>query len=151
MDINSSPELTQTVEDFIALGISDEMTYSNFSVLAKCIDESSILYAQDNVIYDYLEELKSSCVTIELTDEDAIRYRYNPKRLSYQIYGSTELYFIILALNGMCSFKDFNKKHIKVLYKRDLQSLLTQIYNAEAEFLSKNRNHIKKQETDSEY
>lgn len=142
MNSNSSPELTQSVEDFIELGISDEMTYSNFAVLAKCLGDTNVVYAQDNVIYDYISELKKSCIQVVLSDEELIRYRYNPKRLSFDVYGSTELYFIILAVNGMCSFKDFNKKSLKLLYKKDMNDLLTKIYNAEMEYLNRNRTHL---------
>ncbi len=140
----SIPEVTKSIEDFVELGHADDMTYSNFSIMGKIVgEETTVLFPMNNVIYDYINELKNNCVLLEFDDLALVRYRYNPKKLAFDIYGSAELYFIILALNGMCSFKDFNKKIIKVLYKQDMENLLTQIYNAESEYINKNRNKIK--------
>lgn len=144
MSSENIPEVTKSIEDFIELGRGDDMTYSNFSIMGKIVGgETTVLFPTHNVIYDYINELKNNCVLLEFDDLALVRYRFNPKRLSFDIYGSAELYFIILALNGMCSFKDFNKKIIKVLYKQDMENLLTQIYNAESEYINKNRNKIK--------
>lgn len=142
MNVTNSiaPELTKTVEEFIELGIADDITYENFSILAEIAgNKVNIRFPENNVIYDYIKELKSNTVILEFDDESYIRYRYKPKKLAYDIYGSTEVYFIILAINSMCSFKEFNKKRVKVLYKRDMEELLTAIYNAESDYISRNR------------
>lgn len=138
-----APELTKSVEEFIELGVADDITYENYSILAAITaNKVNIRFPENNVIYDYIKELKSNTVVLELSDIEYIRYRYNPKRLAYDIYGSTEVYFILLAVNGMCSFKDFNKKKIKVLYKNDMNTLLTAIYNAESDYISRNREKL---------
>ena len=149
ISVGTEPEITKSVEDFVSLGKGDDKTYANFSIMAEIVERDTsvknvnkatkILYPEHNIIYDYLKELKSSTVTCELTDGEYLKYRYNPKLLAYDIYGSAELYFVILAINGMCSFKDFNKKKIKLLYKQDMTDFLTAIYNAESDYISKNR------------
>ena len=99
-------------------------------------------YAQDNIIYDYLPELNERTVTLTMTDNEFIKYRYKPKLLAYDLYGSTEVYFVIMALNGMCNIKDFNKKKLKLLYKSDLIELLNEIYSAESDYIMYNRVHL---------
>ena len=47
----------------------------------------------------------------------------------------------------MCSFKDFNKKKIKLLFKQDMSDLLTSIYNAESDYISKNRAKLNSETT----
>lgn len=155
--VGSEPEVAKSVEDFVQLGKSDDQTYHNFSIMAQIIEENNniknvvkkttIYYPENNIIYDYLKELKGSAVEIQLTDAEYLKYRYNPKLLAYEIYGSTEVYFVILALNGMCSFKDFNKKKIKLLFKQDMSDLLTSIYNAESDYISKNRAKLNSETT----
>lgn len=152
MTTDGNPETTKSIEDFITLGTIDEMTYSKFSIVAETIgnkDTASVQFPENNIIYDYMKELKTDCQEIVLTDEDIIKYRYNPKKLAYDIYGHSELYFVILAINGMCSFKDFNKRKIKLLYKNQVQSLLNEIYNAESDYISKNRAKLKNTENNS--
>jgi len=137
------PEKTVTIEEFIEMGAADEITYHNFSILAKFVDENSeIQYAITNVIYDYMEDLLSRAVTLELSNDDFTKYKYKPKLLAYDIYNTTELYFVILALNGMCDIKDFTKKKLKMLYYADMQDLLNQIYAAESEHIKYNRKHL---------
>lgn len=143
LGISNLPERTATVEDFIDMGDTDDITYANFSILVKCIGENSIVqYAQDNIIYDYLPELNERTVTLTMTDNEFIKYRYKPKLLAYDLYGSTEVYFVIMALNGMCNIKDFNKKKLKLLYKSDLIELLNEIYSAESSYIMYNRVHL---------
>lgn len=141
---NNKPEFTPSVEEFIEMGAANNMTYTNFAVLSNCTGEVTNIYAQNNVIYDYINEIKDRAVPVYFTDLDYIKYRYNPKRFAYDVYGSTELYFIVLAVNGMCNFKDFNKKKIKALYKSDVYDLLEKIYRSESKYLRKNREQVRK-------
>lgn len=138
---NTLPEITKDINDFVNLGSADDKTYYNFSILSTIADgyNSNFVYSENNIIYDYLDELKNNCIEVYLDDNDYIKYRYNPKLLAYDIYGSSELFFIILALNGMCNIKDFNKRKIKMLHKSVLNTYLESIYNAESSYIQKNR------------
>ena len=143
LNVTNLPERTSTVEDFIDMGASDQITYKNFSILVKFVSESSVVeYAQDNIIYDYMDEIMERTVDYEFSDLEYIKYRYKPKLLAYDIYDTTELFFVILAINGMCSVKDFTKRKIKLLYKSDMLDLLNQIYSAESDYILYNQKHV---------
>ena len=79
---------------------------------------------------------------MEMTENEFQKYRYKPKLLAYDLYGSTELYFAILFINGTCNIKDFNRKNIKLIKKADMIALLEAIYNAEQNYISTNRSSI---------
>mgnify|MGYP000065565034 CR=1 FL=1 len=136
------PDKTSTVEEFINAGISDEMTYNNFSILFKSSQQDNIILSANNIIYDYMDEIKPYIVNVTLSEEEYIKYRYKPKLFAYDIYGSTELFFIVMAVNGIYDIKDFNRRNIKALYKKQLFELLNQIYNAESEYIQKNRSDL---------
>lgn len=138
----SNSEKTSSLEDFITAGESDAMTYSNFSIYHRCGNEKNVLIAINNVIYDYFDELKSLCKDVELTDAELLKYKYKPKLLSYDVYGSTQLYFIIMMINGMYDIKDFKRKRIKLIYKDDLSAFLKQVGTAENTYISKNRTDL---------
>ena len=138
-------EETYTVEDFIELGKEiDDIQYSKFSILAKAVSDvtNPILYATHNLIYDYEEELKKVSLTIDMTDNEYNKYRLKPKLLSYDVYGSTEIYFVILFINGMYNLKDFDRKTIKLIKKDTMIQLLEAIYNAEQNYLMTNRSSV---------
>lgn len=143
LGISNLPEKTATIEEFIDMKETDDITYAQFSILVKCIGDNSVVqYAQDNIIYDYMNELLESAVEYELTDDEYVKYRYKPKLLAYDLYGSTEIYFVIMALNGMCNIKDFTKRKLKLLYRSRLIELLNEIYSAESEYIKYNRLHL---------
>ena len=138
-------EETYTVEDFIELGKEiDDIQYSKFSILAKAATDvvNPILYATHNIIYDYEEEFKKLSLTIDMTDEEYTKYRLKPKLLSYDVYGSTEIFFVILFINGMCNIKDFDRKTIKLIRKDTMIELLEAIYNAEQNYILTNRSSV---------
>lgn len=138
---NSDASKTYTLDQFINTKSIDTITYSNFSVLNRSIDQPELVYAIDNLIYGYMDEIKAKRKVCTFTEEQKLQYMYKPKLLAYDIYGSIETYFVILALNGMCNLKEFDLEDQKcyLLLPSDLSSLMGQIYNAERDFRKLNR------------
>lgn len=140
--MSQSAELTCTLEGFISYKDFDSnIYYSNLSIFEKSIDGNSVLLSY-NVLNDYIDEIMDMTVTVTLTDEEYIKYQYNPKGLAYMLYGSTEYYYIILFVNSMASVKEFNKRKIKLLRPNDLSQILSCIYSSEESFISKARELI---------
>lgn len=137
----NKPEKTYTIEDFISMRTSDNITYYNYSILRQSTVNDRITYSEDNIIYGYLDELKEKRQLLVLSDTEILKYKYKPKLLAYDIYGSTEIYFVILALNGMCSIKEFDLYDGKIyaLYPSDMSNYMTYIYSAEQEYIKLNR------------
>lgn len=132
-------EYTYTIEQFIASNSNITISYEKLSLIEKI---NSVYMVTYNLLNDYKKELDDLAVTVSLSDTDYLRYAYKPKLLAYDIYGSTELYFIILFINNMCNVKEFTNKKIKMLKKDDLNKVLSAIYNSEAETIKRNRNKI---------
>lgn len=139
----NSPDQASTLEDFITLGKSGaNITYYNYSVLQvenTTDGKMQIQFVQDNIVNDYMEILQDNAVKVELNQDEQNKYYYNPDLLSYDIYGSTELDFIILKLNGIIDPKDFDLPKIKLIQADTLIELLSDIYNAESKHLLTNR------------
>lgn len=135
---------TSTLEDFIAMRKNDTVTYYDLSILAKSLTNPDLIYSESNILDTYMDELKKLAVTVELSPEDYSKYKFRPKLLCYDIYGMTEMYFIIMALNGICSIKDFNFKKIKLLYKNDMFEFVNSIVAAEQNYISLNREYVGK-------
>ena len=70
---NINPATTTTLEDFIEMRSIDEMTYYNFSILEVI---NGVEHLNHNLIEDYLEELKSACITVDLTLDQYKKYKY---------------------------------------------------------------------------
>lgn len=132
----SSPALTYTIQDFIDMKSSDELTFRNFSII-EVIDGIEML--DHNLVEDYLEELDSICAELDLDDESYKKYRYAPDLLSFDLYGSVQLDFIILYANGMVDPKEFDSRRIKLPYASKLKTFLNSVYNSNINYLRQNR------------
>ena len=127
------PRYTHTLIEFIAAGQSStDLSYSKLSYVEK---RDGIDFPVHNIIDDYIDELKEKCLTITLSDSEWIKYRFRPKLLANDVYGTTEAYFLILLLNNICDIKEFYDKSLKMLKKDDLFEALSQIYNVEKDNL----------------
>ena len=130
-------ELTHTLPEFVSIGInSDDQTYYNFSIFDKIND----IYLLDwNVIDEYLYILENMSVNCDLTDRELSIYKYQPDLLAYDLYKSIQLDFIILKINDMASYREFDRKRIKLPYASKLRAFLTAVYNTELGYLNQNR------------
>lgn len=125
------PQNTSTIEEFIKAGSSISITYPHLSFSRTLSNGTSV--AIHNVVSDYIEEIRNTCVNVALTQEQQFRYFYKPKLLCHDIYGNPELYYIILLINDMADVKEFTKPVIKMPRKTHMSELVSLIYNAEKE------------------
>ena len=132
----SNPALTYTLDDFISMQISDDMTYYNFSIL-EVID--GVEHLDSNLVEIYLEELKSQCISVQFSEEELKKYKYNADLLAYNLYGSVQLDFVILLLNDMYDPKEFTKKNVILPHSSTLSKFLNDVYSKEAGYIQQNR------------
>ena len=132
---------TYTLEQFILMKSTDDMTYNNFSIY-DYIDGQKVL--DRNIVDDYLEELVKLSSIVELNTEEYKKYKYSPDLLAYDIYGSTQLDFVILAANDMIDPKDFNLKKLKLPTVSAMKVFLNEVYSANSNWISKNRYDLEK-------
>lgn len=146
--IENDPAKTYTLTDFISMKDQDEITYTNFSILF-FIDGYTL--AQQCLLDYYLDELKSICLPVTLSHEEKVKYIYSPDLFAYDVYGSTQLDFVVLLCNGMIDPKEFDFKHkyLKLPKAADLQSFLSMVYNAESSWKNLNTTEIKTAKTTS--
>lgn len=139
----SSPDMANSIEDFIAAGEDSAIiSYYNFSILQVEYSKDKTLridFTIDNLINDYMDVLQEAAKKVKLTDAEKIKYFYNPDLLAYDIYGSTELDFVIMQMNGIIDPKDFDLPTLKLVYKSDLANIMNRIYSAESVYLTANR------------
>ena len=124
-------EHTHSLQEFIALGKSvDVYDYLRFSMVENRDGRSVVIH---NVLDDYVAELKDQAILVHLSSKQVDEYRYNPKKLSWKMYGTTTLYHVILKLNNLASTHDFNLRSGKLLLFSPavLQDVMASIYRSE--------------------
>lgn len=131
---------TYTIEDLITEGSTDIVTYTKFSLLEKIGD---MTVPTENIIFDYMDELKKLSVNVRLTDNELLKYKYKPKLLAFDVYGTTESYFVIMALNNIIDVRDFKMKRLKMLKKDAMSEIISYIYSANTDLIKANRQHLR--------
>lgn len=94
-----------TIEEFIEYGKS--MTISNSTLFYKKNLNGTIIN-WDFILDDYFDVLRKFISRKILTKEEYFRYRYKPKTLSVDLYGTTELAYPILRINNLSSAIEFD-------------------------------------------
>ena len=63
----------------------------------------------DNILMEkYYEKIRKSCKEKYLTKEENFKYRYRPEALSSDVYGTTDLWYMILKVNSCEDFSEFH-------------------------------------------
>ena len=140
----NSATTTYTVSQFISLKNSDSITYKNYSILQQSLKDSSIYYSIDNVIYEYMDEINTYKKLVGLSDMEVVKYKYKPKLFAYDLYGATETYFVIMALNGICNVKEFEllDHTVWALAPNDMYTIMNLIGRAEKTRIDMNRSNL---------
>lgn len=122
------PYTTNKIENYIECKSNTAMSHFNSSFIN--ID-GDIMYSIYNVVSDYIDEIKNNyCMEIILDKDQMMKYKYRPKLLCYDVYGSTEIAFIILLINDMYSAKQFTKDTLYLPTQTNMKELCSNIFNA---------------------
>ena len=128
----SDPRLAPTVVDFILAG--KETNVIRYPHLMFQESKDGINYVVHSVLDDYLQDMQEKAIECTLSKDERDRYYLKPRILSSDIYGTTELYYIILRINNMWSPKQFtlDNNKIKMLTKDHMNDFLSAIMRVES-------------------
>lgn len=121
-----------TIKDYIAQYNSEEIVSSAFFLkqLLSIDNGGKMIVNFTNLVNKYMPEIRGLKLKITLSNDEYAKYKFNPKLLSYDIYGTTELWFLILEANELHSVTQFDSKTI-YLFRTDIVDKLARILNLE--------------------
>lgn len=117
-----------TIKELIDKGKELRMTTNDLSfktVLTNSIGEMFVVNM--NLLFEkYYELLTDHTVIVTLSENEYLRYRYKPKLLSKDLYGTYDLHFLLLKLNHITSVVNFDFTELKV-FNTNIIGLLNEI------------------------
>ncbi len=102
-----------------------------------------LFHMEENIANKYKNFLEPLVATWTFSKEEYRKYVCNPWYLSYDLYNTTELWFMLLHVNEMYSASEFTKWTIKY-YKTDILKYLNEIRAVQETFLNDNEADIYK-------
>lgn len=127
------------IEDYNDLEISEDKLH--LKEASSLEDDSIITLLTDSILLKYKNDLNEIVETKSLTLQEQTKYFYNPWVLSYDLYGTTEFWFLLLDLNDMHSATEFTQETIKV-YDGSLVNTINAILALEEEFINQNEEEL---------
>ena len=115
--------LPLTIEDLINAYRRNEKSYKNLheNVIINLNKQGEyIQIPYGSITNKYRDFLAAAVITVPLTSNQADMYRYQPRLLAKDLYGSAELWFSILEINNMCSVIEFRDIQYLRLYEPEI-------------------------------
>lgn len=117
-----------TIQEIIDTGKRAPLTTDELSlktIVTNSMDEKFVVN-MNNVFEKYYELLTDYSVTVKLTHDEYLRYKFKPRLLSKDLYGTYDLHYLLLKLNYITSVIYFDFTELKV-FKPEIVSLLNEI------------------------
>jgi hypothetical protein len=80
-----------------------------------------------------------NCIDVTLDRDEYVKYKYAPDLLAFDVYGSVQLDFIILYMNGIIDPKDFDFKTLKLVRSSILKDFLNHVFSSQRYILENNK------------
>lgn len=132
-----------SIPDLIDYNKSLNISHDKLHFKQSFIDTSGdkIIFNITSLVDRYSDVLNKISKDITLSESEYLKYRFQPKLLSLDMYGTIELWSAILQLNNMVSVTEFTQKKIK-LFTMDIFHLLNEIFILESSELKRNKKEI---------
>ena len=135
----SVPTIKEYHKNYNNLDVSYDSLY--YKDLANLTSDAKAILLSECVLDDYAGDLAEIVVSKTLTPEEQRKYYYNPQVLSYDLYGTTQFWSLLLDLNDMTSATEFNRSTINV-YDGRLTTLINAVFALEEKMLNINADSL---------
>lgn len=136
-----------TIDQFIQTEQNKSVKYPNYyyqKVISE--DDLHVIMNYQSIMDRYVQYIRDYITEIELSQEEMRKYRYNPKRLSFNLYGTTSYWWSIIFANQIHSLTEFDFSRdnvIKVLTREGISALST-VLSVDKIFISENQSEVSK-------
>lgn len=115
-------ELIQYIDDE---ELSYRTTHTNLYIRQ---NNTTIKIPYKSIVREYLPFLQPCVLQAKFSEPEKNIYRWQPKRLSNDLYGTTEIWSALLELNGKLSILDFDVEGVVKLFEpKGFKKLMNEI------------------------
>lgn len=136
-----------TIDQFIQTEQNKSVKYPNYyyqKVISE--DDLHVIMNYQSIMDRYVQYIRDYITEIELSQEEMRKYRYNPKRLSFNLYGTTSYWWSIIFANQIHSLTefDFSRDNVIKVFTREGISAFSTILSVDKTFISENQSEVSK-------
>ena len=136
-----------TIDQFIQAEQNKSVKYPNYyyqKVISE--DDLHVIMNYQSIMDRYVQYIRDYITEIELSQEEMRKYRYNPKRLSFNLYGTTSYWWSIIFANQIHSLTefDFSRDNVIKVFTREGISAFSMVLSVDKTFISENQSEVSK-------
>lgn len=136
-----------TIDQFIQTEQNKSAKYPNYyyqKVISE--DDLHVIMNYQSIMDRYVQYIRDYITEIELSQEEMRKYRYNPKRLSFNLYGTTSYWWSIIFANQIHSLTefDFSRDNVIKVFTREGISAFSTVLSVDKTFISENQSEVSK-------
>jgi hypothetical protein len=136
-----------TIDQFIQTEQNKSVKYPNYyyqKVISE--DDLHVIMNHQSIMDRYVQYIRDYITEIELSQEEMRKYRYNPKRLSFNLYGTTSYWWSIIFANQIHSLTefDFSRDNVIKVFTREGISAFSTVLSVDKTFISENQSEVSK-------
>lgn len=136
-----------TIDQFIQTEQNKSVKYPNYyyqKVISE--DDLHVIMNYQSIMDRYVQYIRDYLTEIELSQEEIRKYRYNPKRLSFNLYGTTSYWWSIIFANQIHSLTefDFSRDNVIKVFTREGISAFSTVLSVDKTFISENQSEVSK-------
>lgn len=120
--------LTELIEYGKELQISTS-TLTNHIYLSDVNANEIIKIPFNTMIHKYRDFFDKYIITYELTELEVMEYKFQPKKMSSDLYGTTEFWGLLLYINDKHSILDFSLENnqVNIIKPENIDELLNEL------------------------
>lgn len=134
-----------TIQQFLEQSNNKSIRYSKY-FYKKVISENDfhVLLNIQSIMDRYIQYIRQYLVELELSQEELRKYRYNPKRLSYSLYGTTAYWWSILLANQIHSITefDFERDNVVKVFSVEGITAFSNVLSVDKTFINENESSV---------
>lgn len=134
-----------TVDSVIKKGKQLEISHDKIHLKSNILDSDGnpLIVNHTSLLMKYIDFLDDYIVEVEMSDAEFSKYMFQPRLLSYELYGTTELWSSILAINNITHSADFKIQKLK-LFKSNIFDFINEILVLENREIKRNKTEIER-------
>lgn len=132
-----------TITELVDYSKSIAISHSKMHIKSKISDSSgnNIIMNYESLLNKYRDYLQKIIITRTLTDIEYAKYKFQPKLMSFELYGTTELWSSILSINNLTSASEFTLQKVK-LFTYDIFDVINEILILEDDEIKANNAEV---------
>lgn len=138
------PLSTSTITEIISFGESLDFSHAKLHLKAKFTadsDSHTVILNYESLLDKYTDLINKHVTSVTLSDADYAKYKYQPKLLCYDTYGTTELWSSILRINNIMSASQFTLQTLK-MFTSDIFDVINEIFILEEDTIRDNNAEV---------